>query len=119
MLTEQYFIQLGRIYCGTMEDMDTCVLKLCIKRCFAETDFKIWYTFVSACRKLVSPIVSDSDAPLADLLYLRFCKHVERKYGELFITPNMHLHFGCSLSKDLMGCLKVIIRTAEKILKFS
>lgn len=57
-----------------------------------ETDLKIWHTFVSACRKLVSPIVSDSDAQLADLLYLRFCKHVERKYGELFITPNMHMH---------------------------
>ena len=57
-----------------------------------DKDFKIWHTFVTACRKLVSPVVSLNDAKLADLLFLRFCRMAETEYGDAFITPNMHMH---------------------------
>lgn len=53
---------------------------------------KIWHTFVTACRKIISPVVSYNDARLADMLFLKFGREAERLYGNAFITPNMHLH---------------------------
>ena len=58
----------------------------------SDAEFKMWHTFVTACRKLVAPVVSCDDARVADLLFVKFCKEVERSYGKHFITPNMHLH---------------------------
>ena len=58
----------------------------------SDKDFKIWHTFVTACRKLISPVVSLNDTQLDDFLFLKFCRQAEKEYGELFITPNMHMH---------------------------
>ena len=51
-----------------------------------------WRHFVLACRIICKQSLSNTDIALADGLLLQFCKRVERIYGEVVITPNMHLH---------------------------
>ena len=54
--------------------------------------FECWRQFVLACRILCKKSLTTADVILSDLLLLDFCKRVQRIYGELAITPNMHMH---------------------------
>ena len=58
-----------------------------------DVDYKCWDKFVLACRLLCKPFVTkEDDVTKADLLFLNFCKTVERLYGLSAVTCNMHLH---------------------------
>ena len=63
--------------------------------------YKCWHTFVTACLKLVSPIVRMTDARIADHLFIKFGTEVESLYGKTVITPNMHLH--CHLYESVLN----------------
>ena len=54
--------------------------------------FECWRHFVLACRILCKRSLSLTDISLADALLMKFCKRVQRIYGESKVTPNMHLH---------------------------
>lgn len=66
----------------------------------SQDDYHCWQAFVLACFLVCRRIIYRQDIVKADLLFLKFCQHVERIYGKDVITPNMHLH--CHLSE----CLK-------------
>lgn len=51
-----------------------------------------WGDFVLACRILCKHSLTIADINLSDALLLRFCRQVQSLYGEMAITPNMHLH---------------------------
>ena len=51
-----------------------------------------WRHFVLACRILCKQSLSIADTRLADALLLQFCKCVQDLFGEMCITPNMHMH---------------------------
>ena len=53
--------------------------------------YKIWLKFVHATSILCRKIVTSADIQLADQLYLSFCRDVEHKYGNNFVTPNFHM----------------------------
>ena len=57
-----------------------------------EDHFECWRHFVLACIFLCKHALSELDINMADSLLLQFCTRVERLYGKLSITPNMHLH---------------------------
>ena len=56
---------------------------------------------MTACLKLVSPIVRMTDARIADHLFIKFGTEVESLYGKTVITPNMHLH--CHLYESVLN----------------
>ena len=52
-----------------------------------------WRDFVLACRIICKhSLLTEADIGLADAFLLRFCRRVQDLYGELAITPNLHLH---------------------------
>ena len=51
-----------------------------------------WRHFVLACRILCKQSLSVADIRLADALLLQFCTCVQDLFGEMCITPNMHMH---------------------------
>ena len=55
-------------------------------------DYKLWLLFVKAGRILTAPIINFRSLALAHSLLMQFCKKFETKYGQLEVTPNMHLH---------------------------
>ena len=57
-----------------------------------EEHLECWRHFVLACRLLCKNSLSKNDIILADALIMKFCKRVQRLYGEAAVTPNMHLH---------------------------
>ena len=57
-----------------------------------DNHLECWRHFVLACRRLCQQSLSTEDINIADALLIRFCKKVEQLYGEIAVTPNMHLH---------------------------
>ncbi|MEW8562130.1 MAG: hypothetical protein AB2541_08490 [Candidatus Thiodiazotropha sp.] len=72
-----------------------------LKGVIQENHYKCWHTFVTACLKLVTPIINKTDARIADHLFVKFGKEVEALYGKKAITPNMHLH--CHLFESVLN----------------
>ena len=64
---------------------------LALKDHLPPDDYRIWKMFVHATSLVTKKIVNMQDIVLADQLFLNFCKAVQRKYGEQFITPNFHM----------------------------
>ena len=54
--------------------------------------YKCWLNFVQACKLLSQPMIKIADVGNAHSLLLKFCRGVERIYGTVRITPNMHMH---------------------------
>lgn len=57
-----------------------------------QDDYVCWQSFVLSCFFLCGREISSIELTKADLLLLKFCKKVQNLYGNLAITPNMHLH---------------------------
>ena len=66
----------------------------------SQDEYHCWQAFVLACFLVCRRIIDRQDMVKADLLFVKFCSHVERLYGKNVITPNMHLH--C----HMIECLK-------------
>ena len=47
---------------------------------------------MNACRILTAPIITFRSLASAHSSLMQFCKKFETKYGQLEVTPNMHLH---------------------------
>ena len=70
--------------------------------------FECWRHFVLACRILCRNSISYDSLKLPDVLLIRFCKRVERLYGEEAITPNIHLHCHICEVESLWACTRVL-----------
>ncbi len=70
-----------------------------------DRDYQCWHTFVTACRKICSPVVFDRDVMVAEKLFAKFGKQVTDIYGKEVPTPNMHLHMHLSQSIRSYGCV--------------
>lgn len=66
----------------------------------SQDDYHCWQAFVLACFLVCRRTISIQDIVKADLLFVKFCMHLQRIYGDGAITPNMHLH--C----HMIECLK-------------
>ena len=64
--------------------------------------------FVLACHILCKHWLSLSDIDLFDVLLIRFCQRAQARYGDHFITPNMHMH----------GHLKSVVEDYEPVFGF-
>ena len=58
----------------------------------SQDEYYCWQAFVLACYLVCRRTIERQDIDKADLLFVKFCRHVERLYGAAVITPNMHLH---------------------------
>ena len=63
-----------------------------LKKHFPSEDYKLWLLFVKACCILTAHIITFRSLALAHSSLMQFCKKSETKYGQLAVTPNMHLH---------------------------
>ena len=54
-------------------------------------DYKLWLLFVKACRILTALVITFRSLALAHSSLMQFRKKFETKYGQLKVTPNMHL----------------------------
>lgn len=63
-----------------------------LKKYLPSEDYKLWLLFVKACRILTAPIITFRSLALAHSSLMQFCRKFETKYGQLEVTPNMHLH---------------------------
>ncbi len=52
----------------------------------------VWQSFVLACRLIIQPIVTITEAETADGLFQKFGKGIEREFGPESVKPNMHMH---------------------------
>ena len=64
----------------------------CLSGILPSEHFRCWQTFALACKYFCQPINSQTDLEIADGMLIKFCKSVESLYGNLSITPNMHMH---------------------------
>ncbi|XP_070568393.1 uncharacterized protein [Ptychodera flava] len=71
-----------------------------LKGVLPEVHLQCWQTFVLACRYLCRTCISEADIKRADFLMIKFCHNFEKLYGELSVTPNMHIH------GHLLECVK-------------
>ena len=62
-----------------------------LKKYLPSEDYKLWLFFVKACRILTAPIITFRSLALAHDALMQFCRKFETKYGQLEVTPNMHL----------------------------
>ena len=78
----------------SVQDMDTVYSIPALHDILSLPDhhLKCWRHFVLACRIICKQSLSNTDFALADDLILKFCKRVERMYGEAVVTSNIHLH---------------------------
>ena len=51
-----------------------------------------WQSFVLGCRLLCKPCINSIDLMITDCKLLHFLKECEKTNGEVYITPNFHLH---------------------------
>ncbi|CAB4011940.1 Hypothetical predicted protein [Paramuricea clavata] len=58
----------------------------------SEDHYRCWLQFVKACKLVCTPMVYLRDVASCHSHLLQFCREFERLYGNLSITPNMHLH---------------------------
>jgi hypothetical protein len=70
-----------------------------LKDILGDEHLKCWQAFVLACEYICKPVLTEEDITKADLMLLKFCRKFQTLYGNLAITPNMHLH--CHL-KDVI-----------------
>jgi len=63
-----------------------------LKNSLPSEDYKPWLLFVKACRILTAPIITFRSLALAHSSLMEFCRKFETRYGQLEVTPNMHLH---------------------------
>ncbi|XP_023933297.1 uncharacterized protein LOC106175327 [Lingula anatina] len=70
-----------------------------LKGILPDADFKCWQIFVCAVRKIVKPNITSVDLDIADLLFAKFGNRVEKLYGKMSVTPNMHL--SCHLVESI------------------
>ena len=62
-----------------------------LKGTLPREDYQVWMMFVKAAVFFSKKIVTVEEVNLADRLMVQFCQAVERRYGEAFCTPNMHM----------------------------
>ena len=62
------------------------------KKFLPSEDYRLWLLFVKACRILTAPVVTIQSLAVAHSSIMQFCKKFEYRYGQLEVTPNMHLH---------------------------
>ena len=62
-----------------------------LKKYLPSDDYKLWLLFVKAWRILTAPVITFRSLVLAHSSLMQFCKKFETKYGQLKVTPNMHL----------------------------
>ena len=74
-----------------------CISLFALKGLIPEEHYNCWLLFVTACRCIVKPFVSQSEVLCADALFINFCNTFERLYGWIHVKPNMHMH--CHLSE--------------------
>ena len=55
-------------------------------------DYRLWLLFVKACRILTAPVITIHSLAQAHSSLMQFCKKFESLYGQMEVTPNMHLH---------------------------
>lgn len=65
---------------------------LALRNLLTDEHLECWRHFVLCCRLLCAKAITTEKAKLADALLLQFCKRTQRLYGQMVITPNMHLH---------------------------
>ena len=70
-----------------------------LKDILTEQHFQRWQSFVLASKYFCKPVLSNDDMIRAHFLLLKFGRECQKLYGNLFCTPNMHLH--CHL-KDII-----------------
>ena len=63
-----------------------------LKNYLPTEDYKLWLLFVKACRILTAPVITIKSLSEAHSSLMQFCKTFESMYGQLEVTPNMHLH---------------------------
>lgn len=63
-----------------------------LKEFLPSEDYKLWLFFVKACRILTAPIITIRSLGEAHSFLMQFCKKFESMYGQMEVTPNMHLH---------------------------
>ena len=63
-----------------------------LKKYLPSEDYKLWLLFVKASRILTAPIIAFRSLALAHSSLMEFCRKFETRYGQLEVTPNMHLH---------------------------
>ena len=71
----------------------TCIFSpVVLKNIIAPEHLCCWLLFVKATSILCSRTISFDDIEVADRYLILFCKEIEKLYGALSCTPNMHLH---------------------------
>ena len=63
-----------------------------LKKYLPAEDYKLWLLFVTACRVLTAPVITTRSLAHAHSSLVQFCKKFESMYGQMQVTPNMHLH---------------------------
>ena len=63
-----------------------------LKNYLPTDDYKLWLLFVKACRVLTAPVITSKSLSETHSSVMQFCKKLESMYGQLEVTPNMHLH---------------------------
>ena len=63
-----------------------------LKKYLPTEDYRLWLLFVKACRILTAPVITIRSLAEAHSSLMQFCKKFESLYGQLEVTPNMHLH---------------------------
>ena len=63
-----------------------------LKKYLPSEDYQIWLLFVKGCRILTAPVITIQSLAVAHSSLMQFCKKFESHYGQMQVTPNMHLH---------------------------
>ena len=64
---------------------------MCLHRLLPPEYVECWQLFVSACRILCQPALTQNDLDTADTALLKFCQGIELLFGNKIVTPNMHM----------------------------
>ena len=63
-----------------------------LKKYLPSEDYRLWLLFVKGCRILTAPVITIQSLAVAHSSLMKFCTKFESLYGQLQVTPNMHLH---------------------------
>ena len=63
-----------------------------LKNYLPREDYRLWLLFLKACRVLTAPVITIRSLAEAHSSLMQFCRKFESMYGQLEVTPNMHLH---------------------------
>lgn len=85
-----------------------------LKDVFPEQHLHYWQSFVLGCRLLCRPCINSIDLMITDCKLLHFLKEYEKTNGEVYITPNLHLHLQpqrvCGKLRQYLWILAVHLR---------